>query len=239
MYVALDIDPGNATDVVPAFRTLGLAGANLTVPFKTAVVSQLDGLTPLAKAIGAVNTLYWDNGALCGDNTDAQGFVDGLVEAHGSLKGPQTAIVLGVGGAGRAVAAGLAAEGVAQIHLLNRTPHTASTVAEQFAEAYPRTTFHAHELNGTSFRSCATQATLVVNCVAGPGAEAIAGLPLAAVNPTAIWADLNYWMTDPPGFAALRNRGLRMVDGHGMLRHQAARAFHRWTGILPLGKNLG
>ena len=239
LYVALDVQPQRAEQVVTAFRTLGLAGANLTVPFKTAVIDQLDGITPLAKAIGAVNTLYWNDGALWGDNTDAQGFIDGLVSTHGPLVGPQTAVILGVGGAGRAVAAGLAAAGVQTVHLLNRTVDVAHAVAKKLAKIYPRTTFTAGPLVAKHFTAVAAQATLVVNCVSGPGIPIIESLPLIHLNAQAIWADLNYWMPQPPAFNALRQRGNRLVDGHPMLLHQAARAFALWTGIRPLVTHQG
>ena len=239
IYVALEVQPERADQLIAAFRTLGLAGANLTVPFKTAVVDQLDGVTPLAKAIGAVNTLYWKDNALWGDNTDANGFMDGLINTHGPLVGPQAAIILGVGGAGRAVAAGLAAAGVQTVHLLNRTADVAPAVAKKLAKTYPRTAFVAGPLHAEHFAAVAARATLVVNCVSGSGIPAIESLPLNSLNPRVIWADLNYWMPQPPAFYALRQRGHRLVDGHPMLLHQAARAFALWTGIRPDVTNRG
>lgn len=225
VYVTFDVGPQpDGARVVDALRTLGVAGANLTVPLKESVLPHLDAVAPQAAAIGAVNTVVLQGGRLVGSNTDADGFCDG-VEARGRPIRGSRALVLGAGGAGRAVAAGLAERG-AYVHLLNRTEDRAHRAAEHLA---------AHGLvvqaGGLGLADVLSRtADLLVCAVSGPGADAVRRLDVSGFRQDALWVDLNYWCPDPPLGAELRARGVDVCDGRAMLVHQGARAFRAFTG---------
>jgi len=230
VYVALETD--RADRAIGAVRALGLAGANLTIPLKRGALDHVDRVSPVAACVGAINTLYWRDGLLWGDNTDAKGFVDALQSAHG-LAAIGNVAVLGVGGAGRAVAAGLAQAGAATVHLLNRTPARARGAAEHLSSAFPAAVFQPGPLTVDYFRGLAGSLDVVVCCVSGAGASLVAALPTANLRPTAVWCDVNYWMDSPPQLRELAMRGHRVLDGAPMLAGQAARSYQLWTGLMP------
>lgn len=233
VYVPFDVGPEpDGARVADALRTLSVAGANLTVPLKERVLPHLDAVDPQATAIGAVNTVVLQNGRLVGSNTDADGFCDG-VEARGRTIPGVHAVVLGAGGAGRAVAAGLAARG-AHVHLLNRTAARAHRAARHLAD-------HGLivEAGGLELADALSpDAGLLVCAVSGAGAEAVRALDPSRVRPDALWVDLNYWSPAPPLGAELRARGVEVCDGLAMLVHQGARAFRAFTGV-PADPALG
>lgn len=229
-YVAVEVDPeipGPA--LVQRIATLGLAGANLTVPLKTRIVPHLLRLGPDAARIGAVNTVVTRPDGLVGMNTDARGF---LLEAedHGAdPTGP--GIVVGAGGAGQAVAAGLLLAGAERVLLLNRTRSRAERVRDRLQSAFPTARLEVGPLERLAKR--AVEAAVIAVCVSGPGADALAALPTPTLGEDTVWIDLNYWMPHPPHLEVLRRRGHRTGDGARMLVHQGALAFHAFTGVLP------
>ena len=229
VYVALEVALEDAAKVGDALRTLALAGCNLTVPFKEEVIPALDALDPSAEAAGAVNVVVAEGRRLVGHNTDGKGYIDALrheldVDPHGAR-----AAVLGAGGSGRAVAAALAEAGAAEVHLFNRTLARAERAAGALSARFPTTRFRAACLEPAAFGGQAWD--LVVNCVAGPGAPAVAALPVDALQPGSVWTDANYWMADPPRLAACAAHGVRIQRGIGMLLHQGARSFRLFTGV--------
>ncbi|MCL1985634.1 MAG: shikimate dehydrogenase [Betaproteobacteria bacterium] len=127
VYLSWPLHPGQMPDFVSAVRTLNVQGVSVTIPHKEAIIPLLDNLTTHARMVGAVNTLYWDNGRLCGDNTDVEAFV-------APLRGNDVAsvLVLGAGGAARAVLAGLRELGLSSIAVCNRHKERAQKLAEEF-----------------------------------------------------------------------------------------------------------
>ncbi len=223
VYVAFDVDPRRADRVAEAIRTLDLVGVNLTVPFKEAVPPQLDHCTQAAREAGAVNVVINVDGFLTGYNTDGAGLCGALAEEHGWSPEGMRCAVLGAGGAGRAVAASLAARGASEVRLFNRT----LTRAERAVEQIGAPALRAGWLTPQAFQQ---PFDLVVNCLGG-GAEALVeSLPIGALPDSAVWVDINYWMKEPPRLEACRARGLRTSDGLGMLLHQGALSFELFTG---------
>jgi len=216
VYVALRVPATDGAALVQAFRTLGLAGANLTVPHKVAAVPHVDALEPTARRAGAVNTLWWDRDVLTGANTDGDGLLAALHETGVTVCG-RTATVVGTGGAGRGVAEALLRAGVDRLTLRNRTAHRAEDLAAQLGD---RVT--AGPLTG------AIGTDLVVVCTSADTA-----LTPAPAPPGAVWCDIRVGATPPRPSAAAARHGYRVLDGAGMLRWQAALAFERWTGISP------
>lgn len=229
VYVALDTSPDRADDVGPALRALGLAGCNLTVPFKERVIPALDRLSPQAEAAGAVNVVVNENGALVGHNTDGEGYLRALHDELGiGVSGAECA-VLGAGGTGRAVAAALAGAGARRVTLHNRTLHRAESAAGRLSGRFADTQFRAGGLDPQLFAE--TAYNIVVNCLSGPGAPAARALDIRNVQTGGVWTDANYWMADPPQLAACAVRGVRIQRGIGMLMHQGALSFGLFTGV--------
>ena len=270
VYVPLAIAPERLPQAIAALRTLAIAGANVTLPHKSAMLALggtapalrggafrgtapalrggafrgtapalrggalLDDVEPAARAIGAVNTIVRDGARLLGANTDAEGLARSLQHARVTLTGAR-AIVLGTGGAARAALVGLAGAGVEQICVAGRRPAQAEAlVAELRAHCAPSVLAAADlaALPGAALAACdllvqATSATLG----AGAGAHAFAAsVPLEDLPAHAVVCDLVYKPLHTALMQRASERGLRTVDGLGMLLHQGALAFERWTG---------
>ncbi len=224
-YTAIDIPPQEDLDLRTVFKTHGLSGANLTVPHKTAVLPQLDALSEAAARAGAVNVVITEGGSLVGHNTDAQGFIDAL----GAAPGPR-ALILGAGGAARAIGSALLDAGVRELFILNRSQNRAAKMLDKLAASSPGAILSHADLSAEAFAQAAKSTHLVVNCTAGGARTTIASFDPGTLGAGARWMDINYWDTEPPGEAACRESGVVFQTGHSMLAHQAAHAFEIFTG---------
>jgi shikimate dehydrogenase len=217
VFVAVRVARDQLAAALAGLRAMGVLGISVTVPHKQAVMALVDRLDGLAARVGAVNCVsVAADGALVGHNTDAPGFVD----SAGPVAG-QRVVLLGAGGAARAVAAGLADAGVSQLVAVARRPD-----AVDWTRARPWTAEVLAEL----CPSC----DLLVDCTSlglDPAAEGRvpAAVPLERLPATARVATLVYHR-DTALLAAARARGLAVLDGRAMLLHQGARAFFLWTG---------
>jgi len=214
------VESGRLADFVSAFRLLGIRGACVTIPHKEDIIPFLDRVSGRAAAVGAVNLLHWEDGALCGDNTDVPGFTAPL-EARGFA--PRSARGLGAGGASRAVLAGLKALGCPSVAVANRTEATARSFADEFgAELCP------WEARG------GYPAELVVNTtpLGMKGKfEEDTPFPAAAFSGRAgIAYDIVYTPLRTRFLREAEAAGWRTVDGLGMFIGQADRQFRTWTG---------
>lgn len=228
-YVLQPVEPEAIGDFLAGFVDSGYVGANVTVPHKEAAFAAATELDAVAEALGAVNTLWIENGRLCGGNTDAHGFTANLDEmAPGWVKPGQTAVVLGAGGAARAVAWALEPLGFDPIVIINRTRERAEALAERVGD--PATSddwARIPDWMGT--------AALVVNTTSlGMKGQPPLDIDLSPLPSDAIVNDLVYVPLETPLLAAARRRGLIAVDGLGMLLHQAAPGFERWFGQRPV-----
>ncbi len=220
-----------APEALPAFvrglREAGFAGGNVTVPHKAAVLSLVDDLDEAARAIGAVNTLWFEGGRLRGGNTDAFGFLANLdAAAPGWARPGGRAVVLGAGGAARAVVHGLLGRGV-DVALANRTVETAAVLADHFG---PMVTAHAW----VDLPALLPTASLLVNTTSlGMAGHPPLALDLGPLNGDAVVSDIVYVPLDTALLRAARARGNQVVDGLGMLLHQAVPGFARWFGATP------
>jgi len=230
VYVAFDVPPERGSAIASAIRTLGLAGVNLTVPHKAAILPDLDGRDAGVVETGAANVVVHRDGRLLGYNTDIEGFCRAYEERFGpSLRGCR-AMILGAGGAGRAVAAGLARRGASSVVFLNRTAARARAAATLLGPVHPEVHFEADRLTPDVFALRAPDVHLVVNATSGSARDRVDQLDVGALPADATWCDLNYWMDDPPNLRACQDRGLRTQEGLDMLVHQAALAFELFTG---------
>jgi shikimate dehydrogenase len=207
----------------------GYAGANVTLPHKEAALRLAAIADEAARAIGAANTLWLDEaGRLNAGNTDAYGFITNLnAEAPGWNDARRPVMVLGAGGAARAILHGLLAEGASRILLANRTRDRAETLARDFGPAVIVVDWRerARALSGCD---------LLVNATSlGMTGKDPLDLDLASLPADAVVADLVYSPLETGLLAAARTRGNRAVDGLGMLLHQAVPGFERWFGVRP------
>lgn len=205
----------------------GYAGANITIPHKEAAmtVSQPDDR---ARAVGAANTLWLDNGTLRATNTDVEGFLDNLdASAPGWDRNLKTALVLGAGGAARAIVFGLIERGVTTIHVANRTHSRAEALRARFGEAVKPVAWG--DIGGLL-----ANAGLLVNTTSlGMDGQPPLSFAVEKLPPDSVVAEIVYAPLETDLLAAARRRGLRTADGLGMLLYQAVRAFELFFGVRP------
>jgi shikimate dehydrogenase len=222
-YVAFPVHPRRVDEAIAGLAAAGCAGLNATIPHKAAALRAASAATEAAAAIGAANTLVPDgDGGFRADNTDAEGFLRALDEqAPLGLDGAD-ALVLGAGGAARAVVFALRSRG-ARVRVANRTPERAAGLGDPVP-------FERRALEAVAGR-----AALVVNATSLglDGPEPPGELPLGSLGPGQVVADVVYRPGGTPWLAAAAARGARTVDGLGMLLHQGAAAFAQWTGREP------
>ena len=229
-YERVDVPPEGFAGFLRSFAGQGFAGGNVTIPHKEAAFSGVDRRTARAERLRAVNTLWVEDGAIWGDNTDILGFVAHLDQSlgRGWERGIETALVIGAGGAARAVAAGLLDRAVARVLIANRTPEKGRDLAADLAD--PRVV----PLPFGAIPDAVAGAGLVVNTTSlGMAGQPPLDLDLAGAGDRTVVADVVYVPLTTPLLAAAAGRGLRTVDGLGMLLHQAAPGFARWFGVTP------
>ena len=229
-YMAFDVHPRRADRVGEAIRTLDLVGVNLTVPFKEAMLPQLDHLTQAAQEAGAVNVVICVDGWLTGYNTDGEGLIRSLLETGIRDFSQRPVVVLGAGGTARAVSAALLDRGTPALCMLNRSLGRAEAAIEALGEVSSDTELSTGALTPEQFARAARGAGLVVNCTAGPAAPMIARMDPSILGEDAVWVDANYWMEEPPLQALCAHLGVSFHTGHSMLMHQGALAFELFTG---------
>lgn len=222
-----------APDTLPAFldRVRGgeFAGGNVTVPHKEQTFQLVDQKDPATAHIKAFNTLVWrEGGQIFGTNTDLYGFLANLdQQAPGWSDGLEDVVVLGAGGAARAVVAGLTGRVGGKVHVLNRTLERAEAMIGDFGDKVAAGSLDAF---GTAVR----RAGLVVNTTTiGMHGTRFSGIDLAAVPRSALVTDIVYVPLLTPLLTEAAAQGLRVVDGLGMLLHQAVPGFEAWFGTRP------
>jgi shikimate dehydrogenase len=226
-YRAEAIPPEAAADFFAGVAVRGYVGGNVTLPHKEAAFAACASATPVARRLEAANTLWLENGRLCGDNTDAYGFAANLDERAPQWRDGRTALVIGAGGASRAVLLALGEAGYASVVVLNRTPERAAALARHFGAPVS-----AGGLDRLS--ELVPQADLIVNATsAGLHDGKALDVPWGLAGRTAIATDLVYVPLVTPFLHAAAENGLTIVDGLGMLLHQAVPGFERWFGTRP------
>ena len=234
VYVPFHVRPGDLADAIVGFKAINVVGINVTLPHKQAVIRSLTSISREAELIGAVNTLSFSNGEIHGDNTDAPGVLRALEENENmSLPVGEDVVVLGAGGAARAVVVALALAGVASITIANRTVEKAVSLAEEMAEK-TGVTMHGMGLTDARLSEAVHQSELLVN-TATTSMDANHPLLISAdwLQQRTIVYDIVYTPPVTPLMQAANARGCRTLGGIGMLVHQGAIAFEKWTGVAP------
>src|SRR5271170_4671202 len=228
-YVPLSVRPERLAQALSALPVLGFRGCNLTIPHKEAALSVVERVEPLARRIGAINTvIVAADGSLEGRNTDVFGFRESLRDGAPDWQpGAGPAVVLGAGGAARAVVAALSEMGVAEFRLVNRTLARAERVAEDLAAPAGGISIHAWHGREAALED----AGLLVNATSlGMTGEPELAIDLARLPRRAVVVDLVYVPLETGLLAAARRRGHCCVDGLGMLLHQGRPGFEAWFG---------
>jgi len=227
-YEAIDIDPLHFDAFMADLYESGFAGGNITLPHKEAAFRAAEHYDDASREIGAVNTLWFEEGELFAMNTDVYGFLANLDEhAPGWSDDRGAAVVLGAGGAARAVLYALKARGFGDIRIVNRTVERAQMLVSRFGPA-----FSAHSLEAAD--SLLSDCSLVVNTTAlGMHGKDSLDVDLNRLPDHALVTDIVYVPLETPLLAAAGQRGLKTVDGLGMLLHQAVRGFELWFGRRP------
>lgn len=227
-YEAIDVAPADLPAFFERLRSGEFAGGNVTIPHKEAVFALCDSVDDLARTIGAVNTLVVRDGKVHGTNTDYLGFLGNLdANAPGWSDGPNDAMIIGAGGAARAVLVALRRRNGGKVHVLNRTLKNAQALVEEIDGP-----FSAHGFE--DFATLAPRIGLVVNTSSiGMHGTRFDWLDMSLLPKTALVTDIVYTPLETPLLAEARAHGLRTVDGLGMLLHQAVPGFAAWFGIRP------
>ncbi|MCA3287150.1 MAG: shikimate dehydrogenase [Roseomonas sp.] len=223
-YIPLGVAPERFGHAVRSLVDLGFRGANVTIPHKLAAFEICDGVAPFARRAGAVNTLIFRDGRIEGSNTDGFGFLESIRDAAPGWRadaGP--AVLLGAGGAARAIAAALLDAGAPRVTLVNRTTAKAEALARDLGGP-----IHVAD------RAPLEDAALLVNTTSlGMQGQPPLEMDLSPLATSAVVADIVYVPLATRLLAAARARGLIAVDGLGMLLHQARPGFEAWFGVAP------
>jgi shikimate dehydrogenase len=227
-YLPLAVAPERFESALRGLGDMGFRGVNVTVPYKQTALALCDEVAPLAARIGAVNTLVFEDGRLKGSNTDAFGFLENLRQgapAWDPAAGP--ALILGAGGAARAVAVALLDAGAAELRLTNRTAARAEALAQELGGPVTAVPWEAR---GAVLEDLA----LLINTTSlGMAGQPPFELDLTTLPAGALVTDIVYAPLETDLLARARARGNPVVDGLGMLLHQARPGFETWFGVAP------
>ncbi len=229
-YVTMDVPAEKLPDAVRGLRAMNFAGANCTIPHKVAVIPHLDSLTETAEKIGAVNTIVRQaDGSLVGENTDGKGFIRAVTEAGLNLNGVN-AVILGAGGAARAVSVELAVAGAKRITIVNRTTSRATALA---AHVWDKTRAEASGIAWQGDYAVPADTQLLVNTTSialFPNVNDVVPIEFGTVTSRMLVCDVIPNPPDTPFLKNARAAGATTLDGLGMLVFQGAIAFKMWTG---------
>jgi shikimate dehydrogenase len=227
-YVPLHVAPNNLANTLKSMQNMGFVGCNVTIPHKEAALALAQHVTDAARRIGAANTLLFKDGEIFADNTDGIGFIENLRQNAPNWRadtGP--VLVIGAGGAARAILVALLDAGAPEIMLSNRTAERSSALAAEFGLRVKAQPWEKTEL-------LLPQAAMLVNTTAlGMTGKEAFPFSLKGLPSDALATDIVYTPLDTSFLQAARAQGCVTVDGLGMLLHQAAPGFARWFGKMP------
>lgn len=233
VYVPFPVAPENLAQGVEALRALGLQGVNVTIPHKEAVMEYLDEISPQAKLIGAVNTIVHREGKLIGYNTDGPGFVKSLEEETGTCMRDKSLVIIGAGGAARAVAIQSALAGARKISLVNRNPARADSIAESIQASGKDCLVETFALADKLWQRSLPETNILVDTSPigmHPHTQVAPIISPELLSANLLVCDLVYNPQDTVLLQAARASGAKTWGGLGMLIHQGALAFELWTG---------
>ncbi|MGB3553812.1 MAG: shikimate dehydrogenase [Jannaschia sp.] len=226
-YVPLRVTAGDLAAALAMLPRMGFAGVNVTIPHKEAAFALADTATDRARAVGAANTLVFQDGTVHADNTDGYGFLANLEQGAPGRDRTAPALVLGAGGAARGVVATLLEAGTMRVTLANRTRARAENLASVFGDRVDVVDW------ADLSRAMPGQGLLVNTTSLGMTGQPPLDIDVSMLDPGATVTDIVYAPLETPLLAEARARGCRVVDGLGMLLHQAVPGFEAWFGARP------
>lgn len=228
-YVPFHVSKGSLEAAVKGLKAIRVAGFNVTVPYKTEIMAFLDEIDPLAKAIGAVNTVVNKDGKLVGYNTDGRGFVRGLKEQLQTLT-DKAVLMIGAGGAAKAIYFSLAEAGIKKLDIYNRTPAKATELKKSCPFPVKTEVFD----KGMAEKRLADYDILIQTTMIGmaPHIEE-APLSLNRVKPGSFASDIIYNPLETKFLREASSAGANIQNGIEMFVYQGALAFEIWTGVFP------
>ncbi len=226
-YRRESVPPEKFADFIASWGERGYVGANVTLPHKEEAL-KLSQPDDRAEAVGAANTLWLEGNTLHSTNTDVEGFIENLdAAAPGWDAGLRSAIVLGAGGAARAVVFALLHRGAERVYVANRTFEKAEAFRARFGE-------RVHPVQWEDVNRLLVGSQLLANATSlGMAGQPELDINVSDLPPSAIVTDIVYVPLETPLLAAAKERGMRTADGLGMLLHQAVRGFSLWFGVKP------
>jgi shikimate dehydrogenase len=229
-YLTIEVAPENLRDAVLGVRAFGMQGINLTIPHKVAVMQYLDAIAPDAAAIGAVNTVRREGAKLIGENTDGKGFLRGVRHDAGVDPQGKRIVVLGAGGAARAIVTELALAGAADVLVVNRSVQRGE---EMVADLAAKTKAPIRFLPWRGIYAVPGDADLLVNATSiglFPDVDAMPPVDLDGARPGMLVCDAVFNPPETRFLRAARRRSLPVLDGLAMLVYQGVIGFELWTG---------
>ncbi len=231
VYIPFQVRPDQLKGAVEAIRSLNLAGVNVTIPHKQAVLPFLDQISPIAKKIGAVNTIINNDGKLLGDNTDAPGFLESLKEDGRIDPKKKRVLLIGAGGTARAMAISLAAAGISKLVIANRTADKAKELSVWVDKLGAKLECYPVKLSADSLKEELSDSDLLVNATPS-GSDFMPSDFHRFLSPNFFVFDAVY-AKNTSLVAAAKSAGVPALGGMGMLIRQGALSFSLWTGKKP------
>ncbi len=232
VYVACAVAEGQLAEAVQGIRALGIKGGNVTIPYKEKIIPFFDDLTQEARLIGAVNTFYWQEGKLTGANTDGAGFFQSLQKLEPAVTSYHGAVILGAGGAARAVAVTLALAGLPEIYLVNRDLGKAQELAGKLRDLGCRARVLAWA--APELKEIIKHYPLLINTTSlgmTPWEQEKPPIDYDLISADHLVADLVYRPAETLFLKEAGSRGARTMNGLGMLLEQGVLAFNLWSGL--------
>jgi shikimate dehydrogenase len=231
VYLAFEVEPKKLTTAISGFVAIGVIGLNVTMPYKVVCIKYMDFLDEYSVKTGAVNTIHFKEGKLYGYNTDGAGFISSLNRNGIDPKG-MSALILGAGGAARAVAIALARSGAREIIIANRTRKNSEKLKYLINENF-RDIGVIAAINYEDYYKYAQRADIIVNCTSIGMNSSDIPIDSVVLESSHIVFDLVYYPLETSLLRAARQKGARAISGVEMLVFQGAESFRIWTGIEP------
>ena len=240
-YLPFKVEDTNLAIAIQGIKALNIRGVNITFPYKVKVIKFLDEVEKSAQRVGAVNTIVNNKGILTGYNTDVIGFKKSLQEdGKFAIKGDK-AVILGAGGAARAVVYALLEEGIEEIYIFNRTPEKAEKIRQDLLPFFPGSKMNIFPLEEENLKNKIERAHLLVNAISLGIPPKINNTPLSdkrLFNPDILVYDLIYYPAKTLFLRQAERAGAKIINGLPMLVYQGIESFYLWTGFKPEGKEV-
>jgi len=240
-YLPFQIAETDLGKAIQGIKALNIGGVNITLPYKEKVIEFLDELEESARRIGAVNTIVNNKGILTGYNTDAVGFKKSVQEEGKFIIKREKAVILGAGGAARAVVYALLEEGIKEVCIFNRTLEKAKKIKQDFSSFFPESSIYVFPYREESIKDKIEKAHLLVNTTSIGMPPQIDKTPLLEeklIHPDLLVYDLIYHPVKTLFLRQAERAGAKIINGLPMLVYQGIESFYLWTGFKPEGKEI-